>query len=395
MVGGTPSFEFAGPGRILFGPGAARRVPGLAVEFGRRILLVTGGDPGRHQLLQTELAEVASLVRWVRVRTEPTVDWVLETLASSRSADCDVVVACGGGSVLDGGKALAGLLPNPGDVFEYLEVIGAGKPLPVPALPVIAVPTTAGSGSEATRNAVLSAREQGVKASLRHASMLPKVAVVDPELTLDLPPALTAGSGMDALSQLVEPYLSRKRQPLTDGLCEEGMSRVARSLRCAFAQGRDIRARSDLSLAALFSGMALANAGLGAVHGLAAPLGGVLGAPHGPVCAALLGPVMEVNLREIHRSPDAGLLRDRFDRIGCILTGDASSRAEDGVRWVRELTRDLGIPGLAHWGLAADQIAGVVRQSMKASSMKANPIDLDESELTEILRTARFSGACR
>ena len=206
----------------------------------------------------------------------------------ARREQCDLVIAFGGGSAIDAGKAIAALLANGGELTDYLEVIGKGQPLRHPSVPFIAVPTTAGTGSEVTRNAVLASAEHQVKVSMRSPLMLPRLAVVDPELTLELPPAVTASTGLDALTQLIEPYVSIRANPLTDGFCLEGLRRVSRSLRRAYHAGRDITAREDMSLASLLGGLALANAGLGVVHGFAAPVGGMFHAPHGAICAALL-----------------------------------------------------------------------------------------------------------
>ncbi len=246
----------------MFGVGSRGIVAGAAQSLGRRALLVAGS--------RTHGFEG---VRFV-VRGEPKVDTVRTGVALARAEGCDLVIAAGGGSVIDTGKAIAALLTNPGDALDYLEIVGRGQALGIPSAPCIAVPTTAGTGSEVTRNAVLSSPEHGVKASLRSPSMLPRLAVVDPELTLDLPPEITATTGLDALTQLIEPFVSIKANPLTDLYCQEGLRRATRSLRRACDQGNDVEARGDMSLASLLGGMALANAGLGAVHGFAAAIGG-------------------------------------------------------------------------------------------------------------------------
>ncbi|MBI3877416.1 MAG: iron-containing alcohol dehydrogenase, partial [Verrucomicrobia bacterium] len=271
---------------------------------------------------------------------------------------------------------------------DYLEVIGKGQPLTQPALPIIAIPTTAGTGAEVTRNAVLASPEHRVKASLRSPFMLPRVALVDPELTRDLPPELTASTGMDALTQLIEPYVCVRANPLVDSLCAEGMRRAARSLRRAFEHGGDAPAREDMAVASLFGGFALANAGLGAVHGFAAPIGGMFPAPHGAVCAALLPHVMEMNLRALRqRVPQSDTLT-RYDEIARLLTGRAQATADDGVTWVRELCAALGIKPLRTWKISASSISLLVANAKQASSMKANPITLTDGELAEVLERA-------
>jgi alcohol dehydrogenase class IV len=280
--------------------------------------------------------------------------------------------------VIDAGKAIAALMTNEEDLFDYLEVIGKGKPLSQAAAPGVAIPTTAGTGAEVTRNAVLGSAEHRVKASLRNTSLLPKLALVDPELTYDLPPELTANTGLDALTQLIEPFVSIRANPLTDGFCREGIQRVARSLHRAFENGHDTAARADMALASLLSGLALANAGLGAVHGFAAPIGGMFPAPHGAVCAALLPHVMEVNLRALRR----------FDEISQLLTGRRDATADEGLAWVRELCRALKVQPLRAHGIAPHDFAELAGKAAQASSMKANPIVLSRAELNDILERA-------
>jgi alcohol dehydrogenase class IV len=319
---------------------------------------------------------------------EPEIETVQQGVALAKQENCGVVISFGGGSALDAGKAIAAMLSNTGELLDYLEVIGRGKALAEPSAPFIAIPTTAGTGSEVTRNAVLASRAQGVKVSLRSPFMLPRVAVVDPELTYDLPPAVTASTGLDALTQLIEPYVCSRANPMTDALCVEGIRRAARSLRVAFADGRNAAARTDMAVASLFGGLALANAGLGAAHGFAGPIGGQFPAPHGAVCAALLPQVMEANLRALRqRQPAAETLR-RYEEVARLLTGSATTTAEPGVEWVRKLVADLGIPSLGHYGLKPEHMAELVEKASQASSMKANPIVLTRDELAGILQRA-------
>jgi alcohol dehydrogenase class IV len=303
-----------------------------------------------------------------------------------------VVIGFGGGGALDAAKAIAALLGNGGDPLDYLEAVGRGLPLAKPSLPLVAIPTTAGTGSEVTRNAVLTSPEHHVKASLRSPLMLPRLALVDPDLLAALPPAVIASGGLDALSQLIEPFVSCKANPVTDGWAREGMRRSARALRLAFVRGLAGEAaaplRQDLACASLLGGLCLANAGLGAVHGLAAPLGGTFAAPHGAVCAALLPHVLAVNLRALtERAPHNPLLA-RFDELAVILTGDAAALAADGVAWVGALCAALAIPGLAQHGLTAADILPLVQKAKVASSMKGNPIALTDAEIAEITSAA-------
>ena len=307
---------------------------------------------------------------------------------AARQHRADVVVACGGGSAIDLGKAVAALLANPGDPLDYLEVVGRGQALTERSVPFIAVPTTAGTGAEVTRNAVLSVPDERQKVSLRSPLMLPALAIVDPELTLALPPALTASTGMDALTQLIEPYVSVKANPLTDAICLEGLPRVARALRRAVSEGNDLDARTDMALGSLFGGLALANAALGAVHGFAAPIGGRFPAPHGAVCAALLPQVMKANVRALEaRGGDTDRL-DRFVRVARLLTGSPHATAADGVEWVERLRDDLPVPSLAAYGIGRDDVDDLVSAATRASSMRGNPIVLDATELRDVLLAA-------
>ncbi len=376
------TFEFATAQRILFGPGRADELPAAARTLMSRPLLVCGRNPDR----------VPPAIRALAVGTlpsegEPTFTAARAAVAQAQAVGADGLIAVGGGSVIDLAKAVAMLLANGGDPMDYAEVIGAGRAIAKPARPVIAVPTTAGAGSEVTRNAVLRDLERGVKVSLRSPGMLPALAVVDPRLTRDLPPALTAATGLDALAQLVEPFLCIRANPLTDAFCREGLPRVARALPQAVRNGDDEAARADMALGALLGGLALANAGLGAVHGFAAVLGGAFPAPHGAVCAALLAPVLEMNARQLAAAGD-GVRVARCHELAVLLTGRAGATPGDAVIWLRALTADLGIPGLAAYGVMDAQVVELCRQAAQSSSMKANPVVLDPSQLADILRQA-------
>lgn len=378
-------FEFATAGRIVFGEGAVREVAPEARRMGSRAMLVWGLPAAKAEWMARELEAAGLACARFAVEGEPTIELVRRGAAQASEQACDVVIGFGGGSAVDAAKAIAALVANGGDPLDYLEVIGQGRPLQRPSIPFIAVPTTAGTGAEVTRNAVLASPEHKVKASLRSPYTLARLAVVDPELTLDLPPAITAATGMDALTQLIEPYVSIRANPLTDLFSLDGIRRAARSLRRAFHDGGDLEARTDMALASLLGGLALANAGLGAVHGFAAPVGGMFDAPHGAVCAALLAPVMEVNIRALRaRAPESQALR-RYEEVARLLTQDPAARPEDGVAWVRRTCSELGIPPLAAYGIRASDIAVLAEKAARASSMKANPIVLTAEELGEIL----------
>jgi len=386
-------FEFATAARIVFGPGTLAEIGGLAREFGRRALVVTGRNPDRAAPLLEHLHAAGLATAVYAVAHEPTTDDATRGTAQARVAGCDVVIGFGGGAALDAAKAIAILLTHEGDVLEHLEVVGRGQPFQRPGVPCIAIPTTAGTGAEVTRNAVLASPSHRVKASLRSPHLLPRLALVDSTLTRDLPPALTAATGLDALTQLIEPYTSGRAQPLTDALCVEGIRRAARALRRAYDDGHDATAREDMAFASLGGGLALANAGLGAVHGFAAPLGGMFPAPHGAVCAALLPHVMADNctaLRE--RTPQHPALA-RYDEIARLLTGRGHATAADGIAWVRDLVTHCAIPGLATYGVTRTDIPAVVAAAAQASSMKANPIALTADELAAILDQALSPGA--
>ena len=379
------SWEFATAGRILFGPGVRHKLPEAVRSLGNRPFLATG----RHAAGVDVVRDLGTAATFV-VQGEPTLDTIRAAVALFRSERCDVVVGIGGGSALDAAKAIAALATNSGEPLDYLEVIGRGRPLEAMPAPCIAVPTTAGTGSEVTRNAVLGSPEHGVKASLRHASMLPRLALVDPELTLTLPAAATVSTGLDALTQLIEPYVSVRATPLTDPLCLDGIRRISRSLpRAASPEGAsDIEARTDMSLAALFGGLALANAGLGVVHGFAAPIGAMFPAPHAAVCAAILPHGMAANLRALRaRAADHPSI-ERYRQVAVALTGDATASPDVGVSAVARLCAELAVPGLRAYGLTDRDIGEVCRKARHASSMKANPVELSDEELRSTLRAA-------
>ncbi len=381
-------FEFATAGRIVFGAGTVREVAPAAKSMGRRALLLTGASHERAASLAVDLAAAGIDSSFFPVEGEPTVDLVRHGCGVAREAGCDVVIASGGGSTIDAGKAIAALLANSGDPLDYLEVIGGGKSLAAPSVPFIAVPTTAGTGSEVTRNAVLASPEHGVKASLRSPGMLPRLAVVDPELTFDLPPAITAATGLDALTQLIEPYVSLRASAMTDMFCVDGIGRVARSLARAFHNGRDAEARTDMSMASLLGGLSLANAGLGIVHGFAAVIGGAFHAPHGAVCAALLVQGMEANFRALRARAPASEPLQRYETVARILTGNATAAVEDGIEWVSRTCRDLAIPPLRAYGIGDEHVPALVEGAAKASSTKANPLPLTADEMGGMLTRA-------
>ena len=381
-------FEFATAARIVFGGGSSERLASFAADLGRHALLVTGGNPERHGALTHQLRRADLRVTPCQIAGEPTIALIDDAKATALAAGCDLVIAIGGGSVLDGGKALAALIPNAGEILDYLEVIGQGKRLESAPLPFIALPTSAGTGAEVTKNAVLASPEHRVKVSLRDNRMLPDVALVDPLLTHSLPPALTAATGMDALTQLLEPYVSPLANPLTDAFCVEGLRRVGRSLRRVYAEPDDAAAREDMALASTLGGLALANAKLGAVHGFAGVLGGMYAAPHGAICAALLPAVVRANMAAMNeREADHPALA-RLDQIARLLLDDADAEAADALDWIEETSRLFEIPALGAYGVQASAYDEIVEKSSVSSSMKGNPITLTQTELRAILAAA-------
>jgi alcohol dehydrogenase class IV len=371
------AFEFFGVGRIVFGRGTFSRVGELAGSLGKHALVVYNGQQPLDRLNPLRTTHF-------RQRGEPTVADVDRAVETARAANCDCVIAIGGGSAIDAAKAVAGLLANGGSALDYMEVVGKGQKISRPALPWMAIPTTAGTGAEATRNAVVGFPEKQFKASIRSELLLPRVALIDPELAINVPPAVTAASGMDALCQCIESYTSAGANPITDALALRGIA-AARSLRRAVADGGDLDAREDMALAALLSGITLTSAGLGAVHGFAAPLGANFPVPHGVVCAALLPHVIEANVR-------AGATPHRYATVGRTLAGDDTMSEEKAIeRAVIEtasLARDLSIPRLSSFGLTRQRIPEMTALARKASSMRYNPVSLSDEALGIILENA-------
>ena len=381
-------FEFTTATRIVFGQGTVKELVPAAKSFGKRALIIVGKSGRRVAGWIEQLREEGVAASELHVSGEPTVAIVLAGLEQARAEHCDLVIGMGGGSVIDTGKAIAGLMTNPGQIYDYLEVVGMGKPLTNPSAPYIAIPTTAGTGSEVTRNAVLTVGDQQVKVSLRSPLMLPRLAIVDPELTYSLPPEITATTGLDALTQLIEPFLSNASNPITDAICREGMRYVSRSLRHAYEHGDDPHAREDMAIASLFGGMALANAKLGAVHGFAGPIGGMFPAPHGAICARLLPLVIEMNLTAMRDRAAQQPTLERFIELSRLLTGDQDAHAEAGINWLYELCTVLKVPPLATYGVTESDFPEIITQAKRASSMKGNPIQLMDSELSRIMELA-------
>lgn len=384
--------EFATAQRIVFGRGTLDQLGELAAPFGRKVFLVAG----EHLRTTGELDRVERLlsakgigVERCQVQGEPEVGTVDAAAAGVRALGSDLVIAVGGGSALDVGKAVAALATNGGSVREYLEGVGTGRTLERRPVPFIAVPTTAGTGSEVTRNAVVASKAEGFKKSMRSPLMLAAVALVDPALTDSAPPSQTAASGLDALTQLIEPFVSSKATPVTDALALEGIRRAAVALPRVVENGHDSGARDDMALASLLGGLCLANAGLGAVHGIAAALGARFEIPHGVACASVLAATVEANINALAQRASGSAALARYARVGEALAGRSFASDEDArsamVEIVRRLCAQLQVPRLASFAVHPGDIAMLVAES-RGSSMRTNPIVLEDEEVAEILR---------
>jgi len=384
----VPTFEFLTSPRIIFGSGSLQQIGSIISDYGKKVLLVTGKDTSRAAPLIELMKNQSLIFSLFSVEYEPTVDEIISGVKLAKEKEVEVVIGFGGGSPLDAAKAIAALATNPGSIYDYLEVIGKGKILGNLPLPLIAIPTTSGTGSEVTKNAVITSTKDKVKVSLRHNNLIPRVAVLDPTLTKSCPPSVTAYSGMDALTQLIEPYLSPKANPLIDLLCIDGIKRISRSILTAYRDGNNINAREDLMLASLYGGIALTNAGLGAVHGFSGVIGGLSKAPHGAICARLLPFVLEANLKALmHKSPNDPFIQ-RFSDIASLLLGNQEAKIEDSIIYLKNLISDLNIPPLSAYPIDKTDFPYIIQQSRKASSMKNNMVVLSDAEMLSILEKA-------
>ncbi len=381
-------FEFATATRIIFGTGTASELGQLASEKGSHALVVTGSNPDRVGDVIAHLSSSDVKHTIYSIADEPTIDVVNRGKETALNAGCDLVISIGGGSALDGGKAIAALIPNDGEILDYLEVIGKGQKLKSQPIPFIAVPTTAGTGAEVTKNAVVASPEHQVKVSLRDNRMLPDIALIDPALTYSMPQSITASTGMDALTQVLEPYVSHLANPVTDGFCREGLRRAGRSLRQVYDNPNDVSAREDMAMASVLGGLALANAKLGAVHGFAGPLGGMYSAPHGAICAALLPHVMKTNISALQSREPNNIAVSRYDEVAQLIFADDTATAQIAMDWIDETSKIFQIPGLATHGIKEEDFDSIIEKSSRSSSMKGNPIKLTDEELATILRSA-------
>lgn len=379
------TFEFATSNRIIFGTGALTKLASAAPQLGHHALIVSGSGSVSLDPLLDVLKHAGIESDIFRIGKEPDIPTVEAGVRLGKSAGCDFVIGFGGGSSLDGAKAVAAMLNNSGELLDYLEVIGGGKEIPNPSLPMIAIPTTAGTGTEVTRNAVISSPEAHVKVSMRSVKMIPRLALVDPELTYSMPPSVTASTGMDALTQLIEAYVSLRANPMTDAIAREGIQRGGRSLLAAYQNGANPQARENMAIASLFGGIALANSGLGAVHGFAGPIGGMFDAPHGVICACLLPAVMKVNAIALDKADDGGEGKRRYREVAQMLTGAKDGSISEGVAWVAALATDLSIPGLHEMGIEKHDFPAIIEKAKVSSSMKSNLVRLSDDQLLTIL----------
>ncbi|HSR04190.1 MAG TPA: iron-containing alcohol dehydrogenase [Proteiniclasticum sp.] len=381
-------FEFQTSDRILFEREGIKNIGKLAKSFGGKVLLVTGGRSEVADKISNLLkAEGIESVNF-KVVEEPSLKSTKIGLDHAREEKCDMVIACGGGSVIDSGKIIAAMMNNEGEILSYLEVIGEGKSLTNPSAPCIVIPTTAGTGAEVTKNAVISSEEHKIKVSLRSPYMYPDLVLLDPTLTLSMPKGVTASTGLDALTQVIEPFVSHLANPVTDAFCRDGMRLASHALRRAYDHGDDLEAREEMLLASLFGGIALANAKLGVVHGFAGVIGGMYGIPHGIVCAGLLPYSIETNVRALEEREKNSKALERYKEVAEILTDDKNATVEDGMNWIADLCKHLSIPKFEDFGMKKEDFPEIIEKSMGASSMKGNPISLTKAELEEMLEKA-------
>jgi alcohol dehydrogenase class IV len=381
-------FNIASTPNLHFGIGKISVLSSLVKTYGKNVLLVTGKSSFADSTTGKEIFDKLHAefkVHTYKISSEPSPSTVDEAVKRFHSENIDVVIGIGGGSVLDGAKAVSAMLPLNDSVKYYLEGVGT-KNHPGKKIPFIAVPTTSGTGSEATKNAVISAvSEHGYKKSLRHHHFVPDHAILDPALTLNTPPHITAYTGMDAFTQLLEAYVSTASNSFTDALALEGLKFVSRSLEQSFINGNNIEARSEMSLAAYYSGIVLANAGLGVVHGFASPIGGYFPIPHGVVCSRLMAPANEITIQKLLKEDADHPALKKFAAVGKMFSKD-SAKSDDYyvtalIEKIKSLTTTLKIPSLK---IDSKNFQKVI----EGTDNKNNPVKLDQEELYQVLLKA-------
>jgi len=377
-------FELAPIPQIFFGSGQIQNIGPLIRPFGSRVLIVADEAALKaanlEEILTNNQLEYCSLL----IKNEPTTEDIDNGVTAGLEFETEVVIGIGGGAALDAGKAVSGLITNGGVAIDYMEVVGQGLPIKCLPLPYIAVPSTAGTGAEVTRNAVIISQTDKYKASIRSPLLIPKIAIVDPSLTLTVPASVTASTGLDALTQLIEAYISNKSQPVTDSLALLGIQKAVKSLQIAYEHGDNLSAREDMALAALLSGICLTNAGLGAVHGFASPLGASI--PHGVACAALLAAVVDQNIRILKANSPTIV---KYAKLGELVANKTFKNTAEAhqmlVQYLRNLTKRLKIPPLSKFGLNKIDIPDIIKKVKRSSSIRYNPVELDDIMLEEIL----------
>jgi alcohol dehydrogenase class IV len=377
--------DFSTSNRIIFYPGSIKGITDLLLEFGNKVLIISGSKSNRIAYLEKYLDPNKISFQKYYTSGEPTITSVKEGISKARDLKIDALIAIGGGSVIDTGKAISAMLTNSGELEDYLEVVGEGKSILNKAKPLIAIPTTAGTGSEVTRNAVIKVQSKKVKVSLRGRKIIPEIALIDPELTLDTPPEITASTGMDALSQVIEPYISKKENSFVDLFCEDAIRRASDYLFKAYKTGNDLSARENMCWVSLFGGIALANAGLGAVHGFAGVIGGAHDIPHGVICARLLPYVFETNFKALSKRQPSNPILKKFKKIARFLIQSDNGDVIDCVNWLEKLSDEMKIPHLGELGVNIKEFPEIIEKAQLSSSMKGNSIDLNTQELVRVL----------
>lgn len=379
---------------IHFGIGKRNILPDIAMQYGKKVLLVSGSSSfDRSTYCQEILSSLQADcdIRRIKVGSEPSPALVDAAVANNHAFAPDCVIAIGGGSTVDAAKAIAGLLASGDSVMEYLEGVGRGKTYKGPSTPFIALPTTAGTGGETSKNAVLSEiAEDGFKKSFRHEDLVPKHIILDPELTLNCPPAVTAACGMDAFTQLLESFVSRNANPMTDALALSGFQHIRDGLLHAVQQGDNIEARASMLYASSMSGLTLANAGLGSVHGLASPLGAYFPIPHGVVCGTLLYEATRTNITAmIKREPDNSALK-KYAQAGRLMTSQAGLNDQAALQALLDLLKSwsvtLEMPILSDYGVTESDIHKIIA-NISGGSMAGNPIRLTEKEIEKLIQS--------
>ena len=379
------SFQFRTPKNLIIGDGTISQLEALAITLPTPIAVITGARKDRHNLLWASLSKFEQDLIPLINKGEPTIDELIKLTKFTRKKGCKSVIAMGGGSVIDMGKAISALLVNTQHPNNYLEIIGKSLPLDYPAVPMIAIPTTAGTGAEATRNSVISIPNKKVKVSLRHSSMIPETVIIDPILTLSTPRNITTASGLDALTQLIEAFCSNRAHPLTDALCRSGLNNFSLALENTLDDGNNLKARSHLAHAALMSGIALTHVGLGSVHGFAGPLGGRLKKSHGEICATLLPIAIETNIRALQKRDTSQNIINKYNEAASLVLNNPKAKSDDLCIWIRNILSQMCVPKLHDLGFRESDMITTIKQAQKSSSMKSNPVELTETELKNLL----------